>query len=59
MKALLKDSATKAFKVFAEDFSKENPIKQPVTEVFTVRPYRVKRNRINEIIPPPLSVSLY
>jgi len=48
-----------AFEVFAKDFAKENPIKQPVTEVFTVRPYRVKRNKVNEIIPPPLSISIY
>jgi hypothetical protein len=48
-----------AFEAFAKDFAKENPIKQPVTEVFTVRPYRVKRNKVSEIIPPPLSISIY
>lgn len=65
MKELI--SSSKAYRAFREDFRKEVPTvceykvypDQRLQETMYVSPAKVKENRLESIIPPPLSISIY
>jgi hypothetical protein len=62
----MKDSKTKAFKAFCEDFKKDFTTTwsykryghHAVQETMIVAPWRVKSSKIEDIVPPPLSISI-